>query len=151
MRPTPAAESKCFLSERYDEAGALMDLNARYDDPRIARFIQPDLLDPDVPGVGINRYAYALNDPINKIDPGGKQVVTDDEREMAANEDLVGFWKSRAKRGDPIGPLGMEFGVEEKTISVRLSDAILESAIRNEHERIYADALFAHYSSNRLM
>ncbi|MCF3934396.1 hypothetical protein L1787_13375 [Acuticoccus sp. M5D2P5] len=63
MRPTPAAESKSFLSERYDEAAALMDLNARYYDPRIARLIQPDLLDPDVPGVRINRYAYALNDP----------------------------------------------------------------------------------------
>ncbi|MCF3932671.1 hypothetical protein L1787_04470, partial [Acuticoccus sp. M5D2P5] len=50
VRPTPAAESKSFLSERYDSAAALMVLNARYYDPRIARFIQPDLLDPDVPG-----------------------------------------------------------------------------------------------------
>ncbi|MCF3934400.1 RHS repeat-associated core domain-containing protein, partial [Acuticoccus sp. M5D2P5] len=75
VRPTPAAESKSFLSERYDEAAALMYLNARYYDPRIARFIQPDLLDPDVPGVGINRYAYAGNEPINYKDPSGTQLV----------------------------------------------------------------------------
>ncbi|MCF3934419.1 hypothetical protein L1787_13495, partial [Acuticoccus sp. M5D2P5] len=75
VRPTPAAASKSFLSERYDEAAALMYLNARYYDPRIARFIQPDLLDPDVPGVGINRYAYAGNEPINRVDPSGEADI----------------------------------------------------------------------------
>lgn len=28
-----------------------------------ARFISPDTLDPVLPGVGTNRYAYAMNDP----------------------------------------------------------------------------------------
>lgn len=36
-----------------------------------ARFISPDTLDPTIPGVGTNRYAYAENDPINKSDPNG--------------------------------------------------------------------------------
>ena len=36
-----------------------------------ARFISPDTLDPTLPGVGTNRYAYAANDPINKSDPNG--------------------------------------------------------------------------------
>lgn len=36
-----------------------------------ARFIQPDTWDPTVPGVGINRYAYANNDPINRADRNG--------------------------------------------------------------------------------
>jgi len=36
-----------------------------------ARFISPDTLDPTLPGVGTNRYAYALNDPVNKSDPNG--------------------------------------------------------------------------------
>jgi hypothetical protein len=35
------------------------------------RFISPDTLDPTLPGVGTNRYAYAANDPINKSDPSG--------------------------------------------------------------------------------
>lgn len=36
-----------------------------------ARFISPDTMDPTMPGVGTNRYAYADNDPINKSDPNG--------------------------------------------------------------------------------
>lgn len=36
-----------------------------------ARFIQPDTMDPTLPGVGTNRYAYANNDPINNSDPNG--------------------------------------------------------------------------------
>ncbi|MGQ4811354.1 hypothetical protein G6L63_05015 [Agrobacterium vitis] len=36
-----------------------------------ARFISPDDWDPTKPGVGTNRYAYALNDPINNSDANG--------------------------------------------------------------------------------
>jgi len=36
-----------------------------------ARFISPDTLDPTLPGVGTNRYAYAGNDPVNNSDPNG--------------------------------------------------------------------------------
>ncbi|WP_202362815.1 RHS repeat-associated core domain-containing protein [Mesorhizobium sp. L-2-11] len=35
------------------------------------RFISPDTMDPTMPGVGTNRYAYAENDPVNKSDPNG--------------------------------------------------------------------------------
>ena len=40
------------------------------------RFLSPDNYDPTMPGVGTNRYAYALNDPINKADPNGHAVET---------------------------------------------------------------------------
>ncbi len=39
--------------------------------PVLARFIQPDWWDPTDPAVGTNRYAYSLNDPVNKSDPNG--------------------------------------------------------------------------------
>lgn len=39
-----------------------------------ARFISPDTLDPTLPGVNTNRYAYSGNDPINKSDPNGHQM-----------------------------------------------------------------------------
>jgi hypothetical protein len=48
-----------------------MYLHARYYDPEGARFLSPDTLDLMLPGVDINRYAYAGNDPINKSDPNG--------------------------------------------------------------------------------
>jgi len=64
-------EHKGFIGERHDEEVGLIYLNARYYDPQIARFIQPDTWDPTLPGVGTNRYGYSFNDPINKSDPNG--------------------------------------------------------------------------------
>nr|WP_316654727.1 hypothetical protein [uncultured Gellertiella sp.] len=40
-----------------------------------ARFISPDTIDPNIPGVGTNRYAYSQNDPVNKSDPNGHTAV----------------------------------------------------------------------------
>ena len=34
-------------------------------------------MDPTLPGVGTNRYAYAGNDPVNKADPNGHNWFTD--------------------------------------------------------------------------
>jgi len=64
-------ESKGFIGERLDDETGLMYLNARYYDPVLGRFLQPDPLDPTAPGVGVNRYAYALNSPIMTLDPSG--------------------------------------------------------------------------------
>jgi hypothetical protein len=36
-------------------------------DPITARLISPDTWDPMLPGVDFNRYAYAGNDPVNKL------------------------------------------------------------------------------------
>ncbi|ADV14937.1 hypothetical protein [Mesorhizobium ciceri] len=44
------------------------DANA---DIQPVRFISPDPMDPTVPSVGTNRYAYAGNDPVNKSDQNG--------------------------------------------------------------------------------
>lgn len=42
-----------------------------------AGFVTPDTLDPTMPGVGTNRYAYANNDPINLRDPSGESFEPD--------------------------------------------------------------------------
>jgi RHS repeat-associated protein len=64
-------ESKGFIGERQDDETGLMYLHARYYDPRLGRFIQPDQAAPYLPGVGINRYAYVFNNPIMFSDPSG--------------------------------------------------------------------------------
>ncbi|WP_171181842.1 RHS repeat-associated core domain-containing protein [Ruegeria sp. HKCCD8929] len=66
-----AEETKGFIGERYDADAGLQYLNARYYDPELAMFIQPDWFEVTQPGVGTNRYAYSANDPVNKFDPGG--------------------------------------------------------------------------------
>ncbi|MER9852195.1 hypothetical protein NKJ55_33905, partial [Mesorhizobium sp. M0106] len=62
---------KSYIGERFDPETGLLYLNARYMDPVLGRFISPDDWDPTKPGVGTNRYAYALNDPVNKSDQNG--------------------------------------------------------------------------------
>ncbi|SDG38869.1 RHS repeat-associated core domain-containing protein [Celeribacter baekdonensis] len=68
---TKAEETKGFIGERFDADAGLQYLNARYYDPRLGLFIQPDWLDPTQPGVGTNRFAYSANDPVNLSDPNG--------------------------------------------------------------------------------
>ena len=77
---------KNYIGERFDPESGLMYLNARYMDPKFGRFISPDNWDPTMEGVGTNRYAYAGNDPINRSDANGHQMVevARDPRMMAA-------------------------------------------------------------------
>jgi RHS repeat-associated protein len=70
--PVPGTSlPKGFIGERPDVETGLEYLNFRYYDPISAHFASPDDLDPTLPGVGTNRYAYAGNDPVNKSDPNG--------------------------------------------------------------------------------
>ncbi|TDC32704.1 RHS repeat-associated core domain-containing protein [Kribbella albertanoniae] len=65
-----ARESRGFTGQREDAAG-LLYLHARYYDPELGRFISPN---PVIDGddiIGLNRYAYAANDPINQTDKSG--------------------------------------------------------------------------------
>ncbi len=67
----PGGEDIGFIGERKDTVAGLHYLNARYYDPELAMFIQPDWFEVTLAGVGTNRYAYSGNDPVNMRDPGG--------------------------------------------------------------------------------
>ena len=55
-------------------AGAIS--NARYYDPELGRFIQPDTVIPDLSNPqSYNRYSYCVNDPLTLNDPNGKAPV----------------------------------------------------------------------------
>lgn len=69
-----ADEAKGFIGERYDAGAGLQYLNARYYDPELGMFIQPDWFEVTELGVGTNRYSYSFNDPVNAYDPGGNEV-----------------------------------------------------------------------------
>ncbi|WP_225026895.1 RHS repeat-associated core domain-containing protein [Xinfangfangia pollutisoli] len=72
-----APETKGWIGERYDADAGLQYLNARYYDPVLGMFVQPDWFEVTMPGVGTNRYAYSHNDPVNKMDPGGNLTYKD--------------------------------------------------------------------------
>jgi RHS repeat-associated protein len=67
---TDHTEARGYTGQRQDEDG-LIYLHARYYDPVIGRFISPDPTVPTPRTVGLNRYAYAGNDPINQTDIDG--------------------------------------------------------------------------------
>jgi RHS repeat-associated protein len=70
------ANGRGYINERYDPETGLQYLHARYYDPELGRFLSPDTWDPAVGNVGTNRYAYAMNDPINMMDPSGHDGET---------------------------------------------------------------------------
>jgi RHS repeat-associated protein len=76
--------SKGYINERFDLETGLQYLHARYYDPNLGRFLTPDTWDPMLPGVDINRYAYAGNDPVNMSDPNGHSrddwISTNDDK-----------------------------------------------------------------------
>ncbi len=61
-----------YTGQIYDAATDLYHFGARYYDPSLGRFIQPDPVVPD-PGdpQSLNRYAYVRNDPLSLVDPSG--------------------------------------------------------------------------------
>jgi len=54
----------------------LIDFNARFYSPRLGRFIQPDTLIPNPTNPqSLNRFSYALNNPVKYIDPSGNMYL----------------------------------------------------------------------------
>ncbi|PWW67108.1 RHS repeat-associated core domain-containing protein [Actinokineospora spheciospongiae] len=65
-----ATEPRGFTGQRQDASG-LVYLNARYYDPVLGRFISPNPVVDGEDTIGLNRYAYAANDPVNHTDKSG--------------------------------------------------------------------------------
>ncbi len=58
--------------QRRDGVIRLYDDNARYYDPAIGRFTQPDTIVPNpADPQSLNRYAYVNNNPVRYTDPSG--------------------------------------------------------------------------------
>jgi RHS repeat-associated protein len=61
-----------FTGKEYDLESGLFYFGARYYDPKIGRFITEDLAEPDYENPqSLNRYIYALNNPLKYVDPDG--------------------------------------------------------------------------------
>lgn len=64
-----------FTGKQFDPLISLYDLRARYYNPADGRFLSRDTaaFDPNNP-TELNRYAYAVNNPINARDPSGHDI-----------------------------------------------------------------------------
>ncbi len=67
-----APTSYNFTGQRLDQSTGLLFFQARYYDPDLRRFLQPDTIVPE-PGnpQSLNRYSYALGNPLKYTDPTG--------------------------------------------------------------------------------
>ncbi|RLJ60744.1 RHS repeat-associated protein [Litoreibacter meonggei] len=80
--PTLTEETKGWIGERYDAGAGLQYLNARYYDPDLGLFLQPDWFEVTQAGVGTNRYAYSFNDPVNLKDPLGNDALQETFKDL---------------------------------------------------------------------
>ena len=68
--------SRRFTGQVFDAESGLYYYNARYYDPELGRFIQPDDVIQDLSNPqSYNRYSYCVNDPLRYTDPTGKDFV----------------------------------------------------------------------------
>lgn len=66
-----------FNGRRRDAATGLYDYGARWYDPAMGRFLQPDSLVPDpFHPRSLNRYAYVEGGPVDRVDPSGHASVS---------------------------------------------------------------------------
>jgi len=72
--------------------------------PTEARFISPDDLNPTISAVGTNRYAYSLNDPINKSDPNGHLAYDSKSEKFTTTE------------GDTFDSVAKQTGADKKEL-----------------------------------
>ena len=75
-----------FTGQREEEALGLYYYGARWYDPELRRFIQPDTIVPQ-PGnpQALNRYSYCLNNPVKYTDPTGHAIPIDMEGYLLEN------------------------------------------------------------------
>jgi len=71
--PGETRPSNQYTGQAFDEDTGLYFYKARYYDPQLGRFIQPDSMISDTSNPqALNRYSYVLNNPLRFVDPSGK-------------------------------------------------------------------------------
>ncbi|WP_240046354.1 RHS repeat-associated core domain-containing protein [Rhodanobacter glycinis] len=69
-----------------DPDTGLIYMQARYYDPAVGRFLSVDPVQPSAGNsFNFNRYDYTSNNPVNHIDPDGRQVAPGDDGPIALN------------------------------------------------------------------
>ena len=87
--------SRRFTGQVFDAESGLYYYNARYYDPELGRFIQPDDIIPDFSNPqSYNRYSYCVNDPLRYTDPTGHYSVSEWWDDTEEGADLLGDWFS---------------------------------------------------------
>ena len=116
--------SRRYTSQVLDDATGLYYYNARYYDPLLARFIQPDDIIQDLSNPQTyNRYSYCANNPLRYTDPSGHGMVDD---ALFNTETLKGGYQLMTMHDTgwnkaweiPVGVIGMAAGAADAAFNV---------------------------------
>ncbi|WBQ08193.1 RHS repeat-associated core domain-containing protein [Kribbella sp. CA-293567] len=105
-------ESRGFTGQRHDASG-LVYLQARYYDPELGRFISPNPVVDGDDSIGLNRYAYAANDPVNHTDRTGLDCEDGGKK---CDRDNVESWKQKYEYS--CGPAAVRVALQAQGIEV---------------------------------
>lgn len=86
---TLAYEPRGYTGQRHDASG-LVYLHERYYDPQLARFVSPYLVIDGTDTIGLNRFAYCQNDPVNHTDVEGTSTDGGEEEEQSSGDNNNG-------------------------------------------------------------
>jgi RHS repeat-associated protein len=113
-----------FGSHWRDDESHMLYMGARYQDPVLGRFTQPDPLipEPEDPQ-SWNRYSYTRNNPFNRVDPTGNadEEVQEREPEQAVSEVRVS--ETAPSQG---GPTAVSARAEGNDVIIVFSDGTEE-------------------------
>ena len=73
---TSTVPERGFTGQRFEPSVGIYDYNARWYDPAIARFVQPDAIADAFDPQSLNPFSYVRNDPTNLTDPTGNYPGT---------------------------------------------------------------------------
>ncbi len=93
-------EPRGFTGQRHDASG-LVYLHARYYDPTLATFVSPDLIIDGTDTVGLNRFAYCGNDPVNRTDIEGTDSKDNND---GTKKPKTGNWVDRLETASSNNP-----------------------------------------------
>jgi RHS repeat-associated protein len=94
-----------FAGHRIDTDTNLVYMGARYYDRTLGRFVSPDTIVPTpADPQSFNRYTYAANDPLDRVDPSGHRDITFERRYDRWN--AIAAWSAEdITSGPPNGSL----------------------------------------------
>jgi RHS repeat-associated protein len=121
-----------YTGKELDDTG-LMYYGARYYDPVLCRFVTPDIV-YDAGPQGLNRYSYALNNPIIYRDPTGHQAMAPIDWWRIEME--MNAMHNRPIMRDLIGKYGDAGGLIHMALSHEIQDYNLDNNPRSARTRL---------------
>ncbi|MDQ0062454.1 RHS repeat domain-containing protein [Paenibacillus harenae] len=144
IEPTADITTELVKENPYRYAGYYWDrktqyyyLQARYYDPRLARFISEDTYEGEIDTpLSLNQYVYVTNNPLNYIDPSGHQQIDIGVVYTQEDKNSIAYYQA-------IFGLAKSLGYKDQMQAAHAQANLIRLKYQSRIDRtIYADSLF---------